>query len=215
MQVSSFVLSDSLKQLYQETAEQLKGSARRQFMAKVVREMGVGGQTRAEQKLGWNRGTIRKGMQELRSGLSIVDAFALRGRKPVEAHLPHLRSDIQAIVEPHSQADPTLKSPRLYTRISAAAVRRQLMVQKGYSDEELPSQEVIRQRLNQMGYRLRRVAKTQPQKVIEQTPEIFAEVNRINQVADEDATTLPLSIDAKATVKVGCYDRGGKLASQP
>jgi hypothetical protein len=215
MQASSFVLSASLKQLYQETAEQLQGSARRQFMAKVVRAMGLGGQVRAEKELGWNRGTIRKGMQELRSGMSIVDAFALRGRKPIEAHLPHLRSDIQAIVEPYCQADPTLKSPRLYTRISAAEVRRQLIAQKGYSDEVLPSQEVIRQRLNQMGYRLRRVAKTQPQKVIEQTPEIFTEVNRINQAADEDATTLRISIDAKATVKVGAYDRGGKLASQP
>jgi hypothetical protein len=35
--------------------------------------------------------------------------------------------------EPETQADPTLKSERLYTRLSAAQVRRQLIKQKGYS----------------------------------------------------------------------------------
>lgn len=48
-------------------------------MAKVVKELGVGGQTLAERELGWNRGTIRKGMQEFMSGLTIEDAFHRRG----------------------------------------------------------------------------------------------------------------------------------------
>lgn len=64
MKADILQLSESLKSLFKETAEQLQGSARRQFMAKVVRGLGVGGQTLAEQELGWNRGTIRKGMQE-------------------------------------------------------------------------------------------------------------------------------------------------------
>ncbi|NBD15205.1 MAG: hypothetical protein GVY04_03385 [Cyanobacteria bacterium] len=64
-----------------ETAQQLKGSERRQLMAKIVKELGVGGQTRAERELGWNRGTIRKGMKELTSGKAIEDAFHRRGRK--------------------------------------------------------------------------------------------------------------------------------------
>jgi hypothetical protein len=164
---------------------------------------------KAERELGWNRGTVRKGLVELNHG-PIQDAFAQRGCKPVEAKLPQLLSDIQAIVEPQTQADPTLSSQRLYTRLSAPEVRRQLMAQKGYSDAELPSDEVIRQRLNQLGYRLRRIAKTKPQKVIAETEAIFSEVNRVNQAADADAHTLRLSIDAKATVKVGDYDRGGK-----
>lgn len=128
----------------------------------------------------------------------------------MEAQLPHVLSDIQAIVEPQTQADPTLTSQRLYTRLSAPEVRRQLIAQKGYSEAELPSAEVIRQRFNQLGYRLKRVAKTKPQKVIAETEAIFADVNRINQAADADAHTLRISMDAKATVKVGDYDRGGK-----
>ncbi len=210
MVTSRIKLTNELKAIFRETAQKLKGSERRQFMAKVVKGLGVGGQTQAERELGWNRGTIRKGMQELTSGIPIKDAFERRGRKRVESKLPNLLEDIRAIVDPHSQADPTLKSERLYTRLSAAQVRRQLIEQKGYGNDELPSAEVIRQRLNEMNYRLRRVVKAKPQKKIPETDAIFEQVNQINQQADEDETTLRISIDAKAAVKVGDYDRGGK-----
>jgi hypothetical protein len=93
-------LTDDLKSIFRETAQQLKGSERRQFMAKVVKGLGVGGQTQAERELGWNRGTIRKGMKEFSSGIPIKDAFERRGRKRVESKLPNLREDIRGIVDP-------------------------------------------------------------------------------------------------------------------
>ena len=164
MESPPLTLTDSLKSLFIDTAHRLKGTERRQFMAQVVQELGVGGQCLAERELAWNRGTIRKGMKELTSGVAIADAFHLRGRKSTEEKLPNFLQDIRAIVEPHTQADPSLQSDRLYTRISAAQVRRQLIETKGYRDEDLPTQEVIRQRLNQMNYRLRRVAKIKPKK---------------------------------------------------
>jgi hypothetical protein len=213
MIAGSIQLNESLKSLFMETAEQLKGSARRQFMAKVVRGLGMGGQTLAEQELGWNRGTIRKGMEEFTSGKAIKDQFHLRGRKRVEEKLPQLLDDIRAIVEPHTQADPTLKSERLYTRLSVTEVRHQLIEQKGYRDEELPSCEVIRQRLNAMNYHLKRVVKAKPQKRIPETDAIFAQLHQINQQADEDKHTLRISIDTKTPVKIGEYDRGGKKSS--
>ena len=210
MATSTITLTNELKSIFRETAQKLKGSERRQFMAKVVKGLGIGGQTQAERELGWNRGTIRKGMKELTSGIPIKDRFERRGRKRIESKLPNLLEDIRAIVDPQSQADPTLKSQRLYTRISAAEVRRQLIKQKGYLDEELPTAEVIRQRLNEMNYRLRRVVKAKASKEIPETEAIFEQVNQINQQADEDETTLRISIDAKTAVKVGDYDRGGK-----
>lgn len=211
---SAVELTDTLKALLKETATRLTGTERRQYMGRVVQALGPGGQAEAERELGWNRGTIRKGLYELEHG-AIRDAFEHRGRKPTEARLPQLLDDIRAIVEPHTQADPALTSQRLYTRLSAAEVRRQLMAQKGYSDSELPTAEVIRQRLNQMGYRLKRVTKAKPQKVIAETTAIFAEVNRVNKAADTDEHTLRISIDAKATVNVGDYDRGGKKSGHP
>ena len=154
-------LTESLRGLLTATAKQLRGSARRLFMARTVRELGPGGQSLAERELGWNRETIRKGLHELTSGITCVDAFGLRGRKPAEAHL---LDDIRAIVDSQSQADPQFRSRRLYTRLSAPEVRRQLVAQKGYTDEELPLAETIGVKLNALGYTLKRVAKTQPQK---------------------------------------------------
>ncbi len=157
-------LTDSLKALFIATAQALKGSARRVFMARTVKELGPGGQRRAERALGWNRATIRKGTREVDSGFAIVDAFALRGRKRAEEHLPHLLADITAIVDSQSQADPQFRTTRLYTRLSAAEVRRQLILQHGYTDQELPTAETIGAKLNALGYSPKKVAKTEPQK---------------------------------------------------
>ena len=74
-------LTDSLRLLFIDTANSLKGSARRLFMARTVKELGPGGQRHAERELAWSRVTIRKGMRELESGFTCLDAFALRGRK--------------------------------------------------------------------------------------------------------------------------------------
>jgi hypothetical protein len=157
-------LTDSLKALFIDTAKSLKGSARRLFMARTVKQLGRGGQRRAERELGWSRVTIRKGAGELERSTPLRDNFSARGRKRAEDHLPQLLSDITAIVDSQSQTDPQFRSARLYTRLSGAEVRRQLIAQKGYADAELPTAETIRTKLNDLGYSPKKVAKTQPQK---------------------------------------------------
>ena len=82
-------------------------------MARTVKELGKGGQRLAESELGWNRGTIRKGMSELESGIAIKDNFVARGRKLAEVHLPNLLKDIQELVDSQSQVDPQFRSKRL------------------------------------------------------------------------------------------------------
>lgn len=157
-------LTTSVKSLLLETAKALKGSARRLFMARTVQELGTGGQRRAERELRWGRMTIRQGTHELESGFTCLDAFAARGRKRVEAHLPHLLPDIRAMVDSQSQADPQFRTNRLSTRLSAAEVRRQLIVQKGYTDAELPTVPTITAKLHALGYYPKKVARSQPQK---------------------------------------------------
>ena len=126
-------LTESLKTLLKETAQTLKGHERRRFMAKTVEELGTGGQRKAERELGWHRDLIRKGQREISSGIIYVDAFNRRGRKPTENRLPMLLDDIRAIVDSQSQTDPQFKTNGLYTRLSAAQVRVELIAQKGYS----------------------------------------------------------------------------------
>ena len=157
-------LSDSLKSLFIETAQTLKGHARRRFMAQIVKQLGPGGQRRAERDLGWNRETMRKGLHELESGRICLDNFAARGRKRAEDHLPNLLTDIAAIVDSQSQADPQFRTNRLYTRLDAAEVRQQLISQKGYTDDELPTVQTLTTKLNALGYYPQKVAKSEPKK---------------------------------------------------
>jgi hypothetical protein len=157
-------LTETAKELYTKTAQALTGSARRLFMARTVNALGPGGKECAQRDLGWSGVTIRKGLRELETGITCVDACSARGRKRAEEKLPDLLTDIKVIVDGQSQTDPRFETTHLYTRLSAAEVRWQLITQKGYTDDELPCAEVIRQRLNQLGYRLRSVRKSTPQK---------------------------------------------------
>ena len=156
--------TDSLKSLFIETAQSLKGSARRLFMARTVQELGAGGQRRAARALGWGRRTIRKGLHELESGFTCLDACAARGRKRVEVSLPNLLPDIRAIIDSQSPADPQCRTHRLYTRWSAAEVRRPRITPKGYADDALPTVQTITTKLHALGYSPKKVAKSQPQK---------------------------------------------------
>jgi hypothetical protein len=157
-------LTDSVKKLFKETASQLKGTARRRFQAQVVIELGHGGQLLAQKELGWDRNTIRKGIKELTSGITCVDNYSGRGRWKAEDHLPNLLEDLKKLVDSQTQTDPSFKSQRLYTRLTASSVRKLLIEKKGYRDEQLPTEETIRVKLNYLGYRLKRVAKVMPQK---------------------------------------------------
>ena len=157
-------LTPAVATLVQATLTDLRGSARRLFMARVVRALGRGGQRLAERTLGWNRRTVRKGLLELQHGLHCVDAYAARGRHPAEAQLPHLLADLHALVDSQSQTDPQFKSTRLYTRLTAAEVRRQLCAQYGYTAADVPSESTIARKLNALGYHPSRVQKTQPKK---------------------------------------------------
>jgi len=144
-------LTKKMKTIFIETAQELKGYASRIFKAKVVKALGQGGQRRAEEELGWNRGTIRKGMAELEGRFAYLDNFRARGRKAIEYHLPNLLDDIKAIAEAASQTDPTFQTSQLYIRLSAAEDRKQLIDQTGYTTEELPGEDTIGHKLNELG----------------------------------------------------------------
>src|SRR5258707_13835597 len=108
----TMVLDKATKQVYRETAQALKGSDRRLFMARVVKGMGDGGQRQAERELGWNRRTIRKGLHELVSGHVCLDGYAGRGRQRAGERLPHLLEDISDLGDGQSQRDARFESRR-------------------------------------------------------------------------------------------------------
>ncbi|MCU7880675.1 MAG: hypothetical protein KZQ66_14440 [Candidatus Thiodiazotropha sp. (ex Lucinoma aequizonata)] len=111
-------------------------------------------------------------------------------------------------MEPLGQTDPTFHSTRIYSPLSADEVRLRLIAQRGYSDTELPCTRTLRNKLNELGYQLRKVRKCRPLKKIQETDAIFKEVYQVNSEADQNDSILRISLDTKATVKVGPFSRG-------
>ena len=144
-------------------AGELKGSSRRMFLGQIALDLGRGGKVLVSSVFGISRVTLRKGIGEVESGVPHVDKFNERGRKPLSITNPQLLEDIKKIVDDASQTDPQFKSTRLYTRLSVKEVRIQL-INRGYIDEELPSNQSIWNILIDLGYKRKKVAKTKPKK---------------------------------------------------
>jgi transposase len=196
--------------MLQAAAKRLRGHQRRLFLAEVTLELCEGNTRQAERRFGWGRETIAKGLHELRQGIRCVENFAARGRPRWEEEDPRRAQDVRAIVEPHTQADPELKSERRYTNLTARELRQQLQAKKGYALKGLPGERSMRDVLNRMGYRLKRIQKGRPLKKTPQTDAVFANVRAVQEEARGDPATLEISTDAKAKVSEGDYSRGGK-----
>ena len=190
-------------------ARRLTGYQRRLFVAEVATELCGGSARQAERRFGWGRATVEKGLHEFCSGMRCLENFAARGRPRSEEKNPLLAADIRAIVEPYTQADPELKSSRRYTNLSAGEVREALIA-KGYCQDELPSERTMRDILNRMNYRLKRIQKGKPLKKTKETDAIFANVNEVKAQARNSPETVEISMDTKAKVGLGDYARGGK-----
>jgi Rhodopirellula transposase DDE domain len=198
-------------ELLKSAACQLRGSQRRQFLGEVCLGLCGGNARQAEARFGWGRETITKGFEEfsaVQAGLVVPKSKNL-GRKRSEEQNPQLAIDIRLIVEPHTHSDPELKTERLYTNLSAAEVR-QALLDRGYSEEEVPRERTMRDILNRMNYRLKRIQKGKPLKKTEHTDAIFENVKAVRTEAEADPATLEISVDTKTKVKLGGYSLRGK-----
>jgi len=191
-------------------ARRLTGHPRRLFQAQVCLALCDGNPCQAERRFGWGRQTVQKGLHEWQTGIRCLENYQARGSRRSEDRNPQLAADIRVIVEPHTYADPELKSTRRYSNLSAAEVVTALQSSKGYRAEELPSERTMRDILNRMNYRLKRIQKGKPLRKTKETDAIFANVHAVRHEGRDDPETLEISIDTKAKVNVGEYCRGGK-----
>ena len=162
-------------------AKKLTGFKRREFLAEIALEYCDGNPRVTEQKFGFSRAAVGTGLGEKRSGLRCVDAFQRRGRKKSEDKSPRLVEEIRQLVEPTAQADPKFQTTLAYTRITAEKVRAQLL-QVDRVRQDVPCRQTIGTVLNRLGYRLRSVLKTKPQKKCRKpTPSSRRSRRRVNE----------------------------------
>jgi hypothetical protein len=201
--------TDQYDPLLRSGARRLTGYQRRLFQAEVATELCGGSARLAERRFGWGRDTVEKGLHESQQGMRCLENFSARGRRRSEDKDPQLAADIRAIVEPLSYTDPELQSSRRYTNMSSEEVRIAL-IEKGHPEAELPSERTLRDILNRMNYRLKRIQKGKPLKKTGETDAIFANVKEVREQSRNDPEVLEISMDTKAKVSVGDYVRGGK-----
>jgi hypothetical protein len=157
-------LTEQVMETIKSACQKLTGYLRRQFQAEVAERYCDGIPRRAEKVFGWGRDAVQLGLQERRTGIRCVDDYSSRGRHKTEVKFPELTAKIQALVEPHCQADPKFQTPLAYTRMTAKAVREQLLAKASQTSCAVPPERTLHDILNRLGYRLRRVRKTKPQK---------------------------------------------------
>ena len=157
-------LTESMRETIQSAARKLTGFQRRQFQAEMAIKYCRGNPRRTEQVFGWGRDAVNTGLNELRTGIRCVEDYSTRGRRKSEEKSPELVEEIHALVEPESQADPKFQTPLAYTRITAKAVHERLVANSAGDGRQVPAERTVYDILNRLGYRLRRVQKTKPQK---------------------------------------------------
>lgn len=203
------LLSEQHIATIKDASKKLTGFKRRAFQAQVAIDYLKEKPRLTERIFGWDRNTVELGLHELRTGITCVDYFKARGNKRLEEKTHQLESDICSLAEPASQTDPKFQTMFKYTRITAKDMRKALITEKGWADENVPCVRTISNILNRLGYRLRRVQKSKPIKRIKDTDDIFNNLSEINRESDQRNDSLRISIDSKAKVDLCDSSRGG------
>ena len=152
------MFSDKIKRTIQRSAKSLTGFQYRTFIGEVAIEYFDSSARKTERAMGWGRNAVETGLNEIRTGIRCVDNYSGRGNKRTEDKLVGLEKSISSIVEPHTQVDPDFKNPYSYLKITAKSVRKELL-NNGYTESQLPTENTIGNILNRMNYSLKRVQK--------------------------------------------------------
>lgn len=156
-------VSQQFVELITRLIDQIPWPSRRSAIGDVVMSILDGKPRVAEDVFGWGRATVELGINECRTKIICVNDLSARKRPRAEEKDPKLLSDIVEIMTPQSQAESSLRTTILYTDLTAKAVYG-LLLEKGWTEEELPTIRTISNILNRNEYRLRTVAKIKVQK---------------------------------------------------
>lgn len=156
-----------------------------------------------------SREFIVKSHNFVKQGCRLQEKLEFRGRKRLIEIYPTLKNDIEKIIEDNLSVDPRFKTEKQYVRLTVNEIKSQLIKTKKYNDKSFCNSS-LNNIINEMGYELKKVKKTQPLKKIEQTDDIFANVHKGKEEAMNDAHTALISLDTKDKVLIGPFSRGGK-----
>lgn len=145
-------------------ASKLNQGNRRRFAAKMALKYCNGSPRKTEELFGWGRDMVNTGLGEIRTGIHCMGAQSnLSGNTRWETRHPDAAKVLREIAESHAQQDSSFTTEIAFTRLTAEEALKQLR-KKGFTDKELPANGTMAKILNRLGYRLRPIVKSKPQK---------------------------------------------------
>jgi len=181
---------------------------RRIFVAEMALKYCDGSPRKTESLFGWGREMVAMGLGEKRTGIHCIGAqSSFSGKQRWEDRHPDAAKVLCELAEAHAQQDLSFATEIAFTRLTAEEALKHLQ-KKGFREDELPANGTMAKILNRLGYRLRPVEKVKPKKKIPETDAIFDNIKKKEAENQGDGTKC-ISIDCKATVKLGEFSRGG------
>ena len=180
---------------------------RRALAAAEALAAGRGGISHVAQVTGLSRGTISRGIQELKAGAVATGEGRIRkaggGRKQADAKDPDLLPALERLVAPATRGDPM--SPLCWTSKSTTRLSQELAAQGHQA-----SPRTVARLLEKLGYSLQANQKSLEGRSA--NPDRNAQFEFINQQASERlAAKQPvISVDTKKKELIGAFRNGGK-----
>jgi hypothetical protein len=191
----------------------LREDDRRRYAAVEAAKLGHGGLDYISALLGCDPKTVRQGQQDLQQLADrplddIAPDERVRkpggGRKPATESLPDLRSSFHAVLEDHTAGDP-MRQEVIWTDLAPREIGEALM------EKDLSvSERVIRQLLDDEGYRRRRIRKYLDMGAHEGRDAQFENIARIKRDYLDSPDPI-LSIDTKEKELLGTFYRDGRV----
>ncbi len=137
-------------------------------------------------------------------------SLEFRGRKRLTEKYPNLIRNISSIIDNYLQADSHFKTDTLYITITPGSIIDVLVKEYGYP-QKFACRNSITNILHKLGYKYCPISKSKVLDKIPQTDSIFENVfDELEAVKDTDDTVAAISIDDKATKKIGDISDNGK-----
>jgi Rhodopirellula transposase DDE domain len=209
----AFPYPPDVERVMQVLYRSLRENDRRRYAAVEAAKLGHGGLDYLAALLGCDPKTIRHGQQDLqqladRDLEDITPDERVRkqggGRKPATESLPDLVPSFHAVLEDHTAGDP-MRHEVIWTDLTPREIGEALMEKDLYVSEQ-----VIRQLLDDEGYRRRQIQKYLDMGSHEDRNAQFENIARIKRDYLDSPEPI-LSIDTKKRELLGTFYRDGRV----